>query len=262
MVHTATFLGKDILGGAVNMNEIKINNPKEKNKKKGAHFYAALGICILAVGVAAYTTYDSINRFAGSDDDVITSKTQQRYKVQNNADEKDTKNASNKAKKNLDETTSKIKNQPNSDSSSPEVISTNAESSGVIVYPTSKNIVKDFSGENPVFSKTLNDWRVHKGIDLAAEQGSKIKAITNGTVKEIYNDALYGTTMVIEHDGGFCAYYSGLGETTLVNVDDKVEAGQEIASINGVPCESADGYHLHLSIKKDDKFINPAEILG
>ena len=35
MVHTATFLGKDILGGAVNMNEIKINNPKEKNKKKG-----------------------------------------------------------------------------------------------------------------------------------------------------------------------------------------------------------------------------------
>ncbi len=46
MVHTATFLGKDILGGAVNMNEIKINNPKEKNKKKGAHFYAALGICM------------------------------------------------------------------------------------------------------------------------------------------------------------------------------------------------------------------------
>ena len=66
------------------MNEIKINNPKEKNKKKGAHFYAALGICILAVGVAAYTTYDSIKRFAGSDDDVIPSKTQQRYKVKNN----------------------------------------------------------------------------------------------------------------------------------------------------------------------------------
>ena len=248
------------------MDEIKINNPKEKNKKKGAHFYAALGICILAVGVAAYTTYDSIKRFAGSDDDVITSKTQQRYKVQNNnSAENDAKNTSNKlnhAEKNFDESTSRIKNQIDNDSDSQDVVSTNAESSGVIVYPTSKNIIKNFSGENPVFSKTLNDWRVHKGIDLAAEQGSKIKAITNGKVKEIYNDALYGTTMVIEHDGGFSAYYSGLGETTLVNVDDKVESGQEIASINSIPCESADGYHLHLSIKKDDKFIDPTEILG
>lgn len=246
------------------MNEIKINNPKEKNKKKGAHFYAALGICILAVGVAAYTTYDSIKRFAGSDDDVITSKTQQRYKVQNNnSAENDAKNASNKAKiidKNLDK--SRIKSQTDTTSDSQDVVSTNAESSGVIVYPTSKNIIKNFSGENPVFSKTLNDWRIHKGIDLAAEQGSKIKAITNGKVKEIYNDALYGTTMVIEHDGGFSAYYSGLGETTMVNVDDKVESGQEIASINSIPCESADGYHLHLSIKKDDKFIDPTEILG
>ena len=245
------------------MNEIKINNSKEKNKKKGAHFYAALGICILAVGVAAYTAYDSIKRFAGLDDNMITSKTQQRYKVQSNAAENDSKITSNKTKiaeKNLDE--SKIKSQTNVENSSQNVISTNAESSGVIVYPTSKNIIKDFSGENPVFSKTLNDWRVHKGIDLAAEQGSKVKAITDGTVKEIYNDALYGTTLVIEHDGGFFAYYSGLGETTLVNAGDRVESGQEIASINGIPCESADGYHLHLSIKKDDKFINPIEILG
>ena len=120
------------------MNEIKINNPKEKNKKKGAHFYAALGICILAVGVAAYTTYDSIKRFAGSDDDVIKSKTQQRYKVKNNnSAENDAKNASNKAKiidKSLDK--SRIKSQTDPTSDSQDVVSTNAESSGVIVYPT------------------------------------------------------------------------------------------------------------------------------
>ncbi len=108
----------------------------------------------------------------------------------------------------------------------------------------------------------MNDWRVHEGIDLAAEQGSKVKSITNGKVKEIYNDSLYGTTMVIEHEGSFVAYYSGLGETTLVNANDAVEAGQEIASINDIPCEAADGYHLHLAIKKDGKFINPKEILG
>lgn len=248
------------------MDEIKINDQKGKNKKKGLHFYTALGICILAVGVAAYTTYDSIKRFAGSDEDITASKTQQRHKTQSNNssanNNKNTANKENHIEKNSDKPHSKIKNSVNSHRNHQKIISTNAESSGVIVYPTSKNIIKNFSGENPVFSKTLNDWRVHKGIDLAAEQGSKIKAITNGKVKEIYNDTLYGITMVIEHDGGFTAYYSGLGETTLVNVDDKVESGQEIASINNIPCEAADGYHLHLSIKKDDKFVNPTEILG
>ena len=247
------------------MNEIKTNEPKEKSKKKGGHFYAALSICILAVGVAAYTTYDSIKRFAGPDDDVVASKTQQKYSVhKSNLAENSNKNEADKAisresklgeNRFMDDSLSEYNDE------SQEVVSANTEVSGVIVYPTSKDIKKGFSGENPVYSETLKDWRIHNGIDLVAEQGSKVKAITNGRVKEIYNDALYGTTMVIEHDGGFVAYYSGLGETTLVNVDDKVESGQEIASINDIPCESADGYHLHLSIKKDSKFIDPLEIL-
>ena len=247
------------------MNEIKIKNPKEKekNKKKGLHFYVALGICILAVGVAAYTTYDSIVRFAGVDEDLTASKTQQKYQTYSKNSNKSATNEKNekKEKKSIpSQTKTNVQRKPSDKDQ--KSISTNAEASGVIVYPTSKNIIKKYSGENPVFSKTLNDWRVHNGIDLAAEQGSKVKSITSGKVKEIFNDAMFGTTMVIEHDGGFTAYYSGLGETTLVKVDDKVEAGQEIASINNIPSESADGYHLHLSIKKDGKFVDPVEVLG
>ncbi len=242
------------------MNEIKINNMKEKNKKKGINFYLALGICILAVGVAGWTTYDSIKRFAGPDDDVNVSNISQKYKVKT---ENSSKNAARKPTNNTNtESRQMSKSRSAQESNSQQSVSVNAQASGTIVYPTSKDIIKDFSGENPVFSKTLNDWRVHEGIDLAAEQGSKVKSITNGKVKEIYNDSLYGTTMVIEHEGSFVAYYSGLGETTLVNANDAVEAGQEIASINDIPCEAADGYHLHLAIKKDGKFINPKEILG
>lgn len=243
------------------MNEIKITDSKD-TKKKGMHFYAALGICILAVGVAAYTTYDSIKRFAGSDDNVSASKTQQRYKVQSDRSSENTANKINSIEKNLNQAPIRTRPAIEVDNNSQEVVSANAAASGVIVYPTTKDVKKAFSGETPVYSETLKDWRVHNGIDLAAEQGSKIKAITGGTVKEIYNDALFGTTMVIEHDGGFVAYYSGLGETTMVNVDDKVDAGQEIASISNIPCESADGYHLHLAIKKDGNFVDPVEILG
>ena len=242
------------------MNEIKINDAKEKNKKKGINFYVALGICILAVGVAGWTTYDSIKRFTGPDDDVNVSNVSPKYKVKT---ENSAKNTARKPTSNANSESKQMsRSRPAQESDEQQSVSVNAQASGTIVYPTSKDIIKDFSGENPVFSKTLKDWRTHEGIDLAAEQGSKIKSITNGKVKEIYNDPLYGTTMVVEHEGGFVAYYSGLGETTLVNANDTVEAGQEIASINDSPCEAADGYHLHLAIKKDGKFINPKEILG
>jgi len=231
---------------------------KKKKKKKGAHFYTAVAICILAVGVAGYTTYDSIKRFAGPDEDALVSKTQQRYQVQTTIEPSDDEISS--SSYDYSAVMNSFDSKHNDDVQTQETAAT-AEAA-TIIYPTSKDIIKGYSGDTPVFSKTLNDWRVHNGIDLAAEQGSKIKAITNGKVADIFNDELLGTTMVIEHDGGFIAFYSGLGETTLVNTGDTVESGQEIASINDIPCEAADGYHLHLSIKKDDKFIDPVEILG
>lgn len=243
------------------MDKLNLNTTqpeKKKKKKKGAHFYTAVAICILAVGVAGYTTYDSIKRFAGPDEDTLVSKTQQRYQVQTTIDPSDDDISSSSYDYNT--VMNSFDSKHNDDVRTQETAAT--VEAATIIYPTSKDIIKGYSGDTPVFSKTLNDWRVHNGIDLAAEQGSKIKAITNGKVADIFNDELLGTTMVIEHDGGFTAFYSGLGETTLVNAGDTVESGQEIASINDIPCEAADGYHLHLSIKKDDKFIDPVEILG
>ena len=67
---------------------------------------------------------------------------------------------------------------------------------------------------------------------------------------------------MIDHNGEFVAYYSGLGNTTMVNANDKVEAGQDIGSINDIPSEKEDGYHLHLAIKKDDSFVDPTDVLG
>ena len=87
-------------------------------------------------------------------------------------------------------------------------------------------------------------------MDFKADRGSLIKSVTSGTVKDIYNDPSYGTTIVIEHDLGFVGYYSGLGDTTLVKKGDKVKAGDDIGSINNIPVEIADEPHLHFMINK------------
>ena len=91
--------------------------------------------------------------------------------------------------------------------------------------------------------------------------GGGIAAIAAGKVIKSYKDDLYGNVLVIEHAGGITAYYCGLGDTLLVKEGAEVTAGQKIGSVSTVPCESAERPHLHLELKKDDKFVDPLTIL-
>ena len=242
-----------------------MDNMKINKSKKGIGFFVALGICILAVGIASITTYNSIKNFTNSEK-ASTAKAQSDT-IENESIEglsstlpDDSFSMYSTDSKNDEITPKTTIREPDFDYE--DSVETRSESSGLIVYPAGKEIIKNYSDSNPVYSETMGDWRVHNAIDFKCEQGSKVQAITDGVVKEIYDDALYGMTIVIDHSNDFTAYYSGLGNTTLVKAGDNIEAGQEIGSINDIPCETQDGYHLHFAVKKDGNFINPTEILG
>ena len=229
-------------------------------KKKGKGFYVALGICLVAIGAATFTTYKNTTKFDTNDDSVNYVK-QESYQKQNKPP-KDNKIYEGHQEDFLPEKESSTQKAKTEQVKEAEDIEVKAKKAGLIVFPAGQNIQKEYSGDNPVYSKTFSDWRIHSGTDFAAEKGSKVVSITDGTVKNVFEDPILGMTIEIEHDGGFTAFYSGLGNTTLVNKDDKVESGQDIGSINDVPGEIADEPHLHLSIKRDGKTINPIEILG
>jgi len=239
------------------MSNLNFQGKYSKHNRKGRTFYIVLSACFVVLTAAAVLTYNGVKELITKDEmmDVVDSVQVPEQKISEDQTEEDSLKffEQDLKEENDDYITTEGKS---------EAVETKASKAGVIVNPTEqKEIIKKYSNNNPVYSKTFNDWRVHNGIDIKTEQGSKIKAITDGTVKEIYDDPLLGQTIVVEHDGDFLAYYSGLGNTTLVNVNDKVEAGQDIGSINDIPCEKADGYHLHLAIKRDDSFIDPLEIL-
>ncbi len=240
--------------------------------KKSKNFYIALTLCIAAVSIACWSTYESVKSFVSpvNNTSVHHKKTQ--------TSESDNSGLSKTGKRKVLEidgtpkpdTTSnqndKEKNKPNKNEDSNEIEEETQAVSGQasnspIVYPSSKNIIKEFSGENPVYSKTLCDWRIHQGADFKSDEGESVKSISDGTVSDIYNDEAYGNTIVIDHDQGFTAYYCGLGETSAVTKGQKVKSGDNIGSIKSVPCELLDGPHLHLMILKDKKFIDPMLIL-
>lgn len=232
--------------------------------RRSKNFYIALGICLMSVGIAGYTVYDGVNRYTGNTEDVVVSQARQEPRTQERREMTETEKAPATSKKT--EARQKSSELPAvqgaTQSSEPTIKSVQGSGAGKFVHPSSKEVLKKFSGENPVYSQTMNDWRTHGGTDFKADPGSDVKAITSGTVKSVYNDKIYGITAVIEHEGGFEAHYSGLADGVAVQPSDTLVAGQEIGKLGSIPGESADGPHLHLSIKKDGKLINPLDLLG
>ena len=108
----------------------------------------------------------------------------------------------------------------------------------------------------------MADWRVHNGIDLAAEAGSRVIAASSGTVEEVRNDDLYGTTVVIDHGNGLKSIYSNLAGTPAVAKGDTVSAGSVIGSVGDTAeAEIGEVAHLHFEMTKDGAEVDPADYL-
>ena len=107
--------------------------------------------------------------------------------------------------------------------------------------------------------KTLNEWSVHNGVDFLAEEGAAVVAICDGTVTSVRNEYGMGNIVEITHADGLVSSYFSLGDDIEVSEGDKVKKGDKIGSVStSAAYECAEGAHLHLEMKKDGKFVNPA----
>ena len=99
-----------------------------------------------------------------------------------------------------------------------------------VMYPAGKNVMKEFSGDELVYNKTLKDWRVHDGVDFEVEKGTAVKAMTNGTVTDVREDPMWGTVVEIDHGNGVIATYCGLAKNVAVKKGDAVTTSQQPVS--------------------------------
>lgn len=136
--------------------------------------------------------------------------------------------------------------------------SNNENSQNNFILPVEGKITKAFSMNELVYSETLQEWTTHRGIDIAADKTTVVKAISDGTVKSIKQDPRYGLSIIIEHEGGFTSVYSCLLSSEFVKEGEKIKQGDSIGTIgNSGVFESADGSHLHLELMKDGEYVNP-----
>ena len=129
--------------------------------------------------------------------------------------------------------------------------------------PVAGEEIFGYSMEALSYNQTTRDWRVHNGVDLAAEAGSEVCAAADGEVYTVYEDDAMGSTVVIRHDDGFTTRYSSLAENLTVKPGDKVTMGQTIGyAADSAIVESTLGSHVHFSVTCYDETIDPAVFLG
>ncbi|MBQ9003442.1 MAG: peptidoglycan DD-metalloendopeptidase family protein [Eggerthellaceae bacterium] len=102
------------------------------------------------------------------------------------------------------------------------------------------------------------DNSFHKGLDMAAPQGTPYFAADDGTVLYATNDGGYnggaGNWVVIAHGNGIVTKYMH-SMTTFVKPGDQVTRGQNIGLVGNTG--QSFGAHLHFQVEVDGVAVNP-----
>ena len=205
----------------------------------GKGYYIALILCAAAIGISGYVYYNSTadaEPDPGLDTPVIATDAGQ---VSVNKPAKPTEST-----------------QP-TDAAAPTV------GKMTTCAPVEGEVLAEYAMECLAYNQTTRDWRVHNGVDIAAEAGTKVVAAADGQVYTVYEDDQMGHTVVIRHDNGYVTKYSSLSGDIKVTPGETVTMGQTIGTVGTTALmETALGDHVHFSVTCDGEAVDPAEFIG
>lgn len=122
----------------------------------------------------------------------------------------------------------------------------------ISVIPVQGHITSRYGSREAIRDHT------HQGLDIATKTGTPIKAAADGTVT--YSDEMggYGNLVIINHGNGIQTYY-GHCSKIYVKEGKTVKAGDVIAAVGSTG--NSTGPHLHFEIRRNGKYIDPANYL-
>ena len=124
------------------------------------------------------------------------------------------------------------------------------------------SLAKSHDAELQVFSNTMQDYRVHLGVDICAEANSEVFASADGTVAEVWEDAMMGVCVAVAHDGDAVSVYKNLATTLAdgIKAGVKLKAGDKIGYVGDTAMtELADEPHLHFEMTVGGLQVDPLE---
>ena len=96
--------------------------------------------------------------------------------------------------------------------------------------------------------------QLHNGMDIAAPEGTPVKAGLTGTVTAAdYNDS-YGNYVILEDENGYEIRYAHLNSIS-VSAGQQIEKGEEIGTVGSTGAST--GAHLHVELLYKGDRLNP-----
>ena len=232
---------------------------------KGFYITAALSLVIIVVAIAFVynssmnllkdldipTTLQQVEKNQFSVADPRNDEYDDEYESDDDWDSDDSEEATTEHSTTIKESVS----ETTTEESSLEVFSNDT-----FILPLSGDIDRRFS-MSPVYDETMEDWRIHKGVDFLCQVGDEVKSIGNGKVIKVIADPSWGYCIEVDY-GKFTAKYCGLQQGTTAIIDDTVSKGDVIGKVASIPCESKQESHLHLEIVRDGVWIDPTSVMG
>ncbi len=126
-----------------------------------------------------------------------------------------------------------------------------ATTGGGFIWPVRGKVVSSFGAKE----KGLHN----DGINIAAPEGSPVKAVENGVVAYAGNELRgFGNLLLIKHANGYVSAYAH-NASLLVKRGDKIKKGQQIATVGRTGNVSSP--QLHFEIRKGKKALDPVTVM-
>ena len=133
-----------------------------------------------------------------------------------------------------------------------------------LTAPLKGIVSKAHDTEKAVFSVTMNDYRVHCGIDIEGNIDDSVVACGSGVIIDVQDDPFMGTCVTLDLGDGLCAVYSNLSPElpSGITVGAGVMEGQTIGKVGeSAIIEIGDAAHLHFELLYNENYIDPLSVL-
>lgn len=102
-----------------------------------------------------------------------------------------------------------------------------------------------------------NTYMQNSGVDYKYKENFEVISILDGTVIEVTNNEILGTTIKIRHEKDLISTYQSLSQVNI-KVDDTVVRGQVIGTSGTCSLYNTDS-NLHFELIYQGKIVNPEE---
>jgi murein DD-endopeptidase MepM/ murein hydrolase activator NlpD len=123
--------------------------------------------------------------------------------------------------------------------------------------PVQEGFISSYFGERA--DPFTGYMAMHKGLDFAGPEGTKVTAVAAGLVTWAGERSGYGQMVEINHGNGLSTRYAH-NETVLVKQGDMVRKGQELALMGSTGRST--GPHLHFEVLKNGTQVDPLRFIG